>query len=257
MLISIGRFFMATPLGLGLLLGLSAMYMLGKDQNPEETNKGIQNAGKADGGMAETIMEQSRDYESLSEEEKKLEGTRREQLKSALSNAPFLTKYYKKDVGKYLKGKGYSDEQIYELTTPVQDRKQTTIPAPEPEKSTSSSPVGTPTTAEPVTSTPASPSGSPAASVPAESSLSKGESVVSPSAMSAQISSPNVTQKLDIVNNENLDMKLPQTPSDRGMMITNNEKTQSKKGSTKVALPSVRNAEETFQRMILNSTRVV
>ena len=83
------------------------------------------------------------------------------------------------------------------------------------------------------------------------------DAAVEPATMPAQISSPNVSQKLDVVNDENLEMKLPQAPSDKGMMITNNEKTQSKKGSTKVALPSVRNAEETFQRMILNSTRVV
>jgi hypothetical protein len=71
------------------------------------------------------------------------------------------------------------------------------------------------------------------------------------------VTSPNVSQKLDVVNNENLEMKLPVTPSDKGMMITNNEKTQRQKGSSRVPLPSVRNAEETFQRMILNSTRVV
>jgi hypothetical protein len=44
MLIDIAKFFMATPLGLGLLLGLSTMYMLWKDKNPEETTKSILNA---------------------------------------------------------------------------------------------------------------------------------------------------------------------------------------------------------------------
>jgi hypothetical protein len=64
-------------------------------------------------------------------------------------------------------------------------------------------------------------------------------------------------QKFNAVNSENLEMKLPQQPSDRGTTVTNIQKTQQRGGSSNLPIPGVRNDEPTFQRMILNSTRVV
>jgi hypothetical protein len=262
MLIDIAKFFLATPLGLGLLLGLSTMYMLFKDKDAEGTTKGILNAGQTDGGIGAAIQEVRSD-EVASRKAVLLRDAYKNNLikagvfefkKQGVEEKAYLTSIgFDDKTGLTQKDRDNGFNAVDEDGIPYRSETR----AKEMAKATSTDVAATPTS-EPAASAPASPSSSPAASVPAESSLSKGESVVAtPAAMPAQISSPNVAQKLDVVNNENLDIKLPQAPSDRGMIVTNNEKTQGQKGSTKAALPFVRNDEETFQRMILNSTRVV
>jgi hypothetical protein len=321
MLIDIAKFFMATPLGLGLLLGLSAMYMLYKDKNAEATTKGILNAGDISSGG--TSIQEARSDEVNS---RKAVVLREAHKKGIIKASWYEFAKQGKEENEYLKSIGFDDKtgltqkdrdngfnavdedgnpylsksrakEMAKATstdvvaTPMAESAASApassssspvasapaspsrSPAASAPASSSSSPVASApaspssspaasapasSSSSPVASAPASPSSSPAASVPAESSLSPSESVISePATVPAQMSSPNITQKLDVVNNENLEMKLPQEPSDKGMMITNNEKTKGQKGSTKVALPSVRNSEETFQRMILNSTRVV
>ena len=244
MLFGIAEFFLATPLGLGLLLGLSAMYMLGKDSNPERTTKSILAAGDL-GEANKQMMDVVENTTGVERRKQNLLADRPMSKKSFNVFNPTkeieLQKQYLQEIG-FDEKTGLTQAEKNEGYTGVD---------------TDGNPIKLKAT--PAATTPSEVMGSPAAtSVPTESSLSKGESVVStPSEMPAQVSTSNMAQKFDMVNSENLEMKLPQTPSDKGMMITNNEKTQSKKGSTKVALPSVRNAEETFQRMILNSTRVV
>jgi hypothetical protein len=260
-LLNIAKFFTG-PIGLALLAGTLTMAMLFRDEHPEETNKGIQNAGQTDGGLGAAIQEvrsdevASRKAVVLREAHKKgiIKASWYEFDKQGKEEKEYLTSIgFDDKTGLTQKDRDNGFNAVDEDGNPYRSETRAKEMAKAALPNVTESP-----TAEPAASAPASPSGSPATSVPTESSLSKGESVVStPAAMPAQVSSPNVTQKLDVVNNENLEMKLPQAPSDKGMMITNNEKTQSKKGSTKVALPSVRNAEETFQRMILNSTRVV
>ena len=289
-LLNIAKFFTG-PIGLALLAGTLTLAMLFRDQNPEETNKGIQNAGKADGGIGAAIQEVRSD-EVASRKAVLLRDAYKNKLikagvfefkKQGVEEKAYLTSIgFDDKTGLTQKDRdnGFnavdedgipyrSETRAKEMAkaastdvavTPTSEPAASTpaSPSSSPAASTPASPSSSPAASVPAASTPASPSSSPATSVPAESSLSKGESVVStPAAMPAQMSSPNVAQKLDVVNNENLDIKLPQAPSDRGMIVTNNEKTQGQKGSTKSALPFVRNDEETFQRMILNSTRVV
>ena len=260
-LLNIAKFFTG-PIGLALLAGTLTMAMLFRDEHPEETNKGIQNAGQTDGGLGSAIQEvrsdevASRKAVVLREAHKKgiIKASWYEFDKQGKEEKEYLTSIgFDDKTGLTQKDRDNGFNAVDEDGNPYRSETR----AKEMAKATSTDVTATPTS-EPAASAPASPSSSPAASVPAESSLSKGESVVStPAAMPAQMSSPNVAQKLDVVNNENLDIKLPQAPSDRGMIVTNNEKTQGQKGSTKSALPFVRNDEETFQRMILNSTRVV
>lgn len=238
-LFKVGTFFTG-PIGLALLAGTLTMAMLFRDEHPEQTNKGIQAAGD----IAEANKQMMDVVENTTGAE------RRKQ--NILANRPSSKKSFNifnpaKDVElqqQYLAEIGFDEKTG--LTEAEKKSGYVGVDdngTPYKKKETST-PQSTPTTPAPV----AQPS--------TQSSLSPGESVVTASEPAA-ITTPNVSQKFDVVNNENLEMKLPQAPSDKGMMITNNEKTQSKKGSTKVALPSVRNAEETFQRMILNSTRVV
>lgn len=56
MLPQIARFFLMNPIGIGLLAGATLITLLARDKNPEETTKGILNAGTPDTAMAEAIM---------------------------------------------------------------------------------------------------------------------------------------------------------------------------------------------------------
>jgi hypothetical protein len=113
--------------------------------------------------------------------------------------------------------------------------KKTITPVP------NASTAAPPATTEPPASSGESPS--PAPSAPMAAPMSGGET--------------STGQKFNAVNSENLEMKLPQQPSDRGTTVTNIQKTQQRGGSSNLPIPGVRNDEPTFQRMILNSTRVV
>lgn len=86
--------------------------------------------------------------------------------------------------------------------------------------------------------------------VPVAGSLSSGEEIVEPSSSGSKLAS---------VTSENLDSKLP-TPTEESEATTtvnNINKKSTLKESTQAKLPFVRNQEETFQRMIMRSTRVV
>jgi hypothetical protein len=266
-LLDIAKFFLATPLGLGLLLGLSTMYMLWKDKNPEATTKGILNAGDISSGG--TSIQEARADEVNS---RKAVVLREAHKKGIIKSSWWEFDKQGKEEKEYLKSIGFDDKTgltqkdrdngfnaVDEDGNPYRSESRAKEMAKAESPTVAASPAAETTSTSAATSSGGgnSSSGGGQSSAPA-ASLSPGESVVaSPVSAAEPMATPSASQKLDVVNNENLEMKLPQEPSDRGMLITNNEKTQSKKGSTKVALPSVRNAEETFQRMILNSTRVV
>jgi hypothetical protein len=69
--------------------------------------------------------------------------------------------------------------------------------------------------------------------------------------------SPNVGQQLNAAVKENMDMNLPDSTPDPSTLLASSVTTLTSKAQNKFPIPSVRNSEETFQRMILNSTRVV
>lgn len=78
-------------------------------------------------------------------------------------------------------------------------------------------------------------------------------------APSEQMSNPKTTSKLNAVTSENLELNLPSTPeSVTTAQITNNTNISSTKSQKpKGTIPSVRNMEDSFQRMLLSSLRVV
>ena len=94
-----------------------------------------------------------------------------------------------------------------------------------------------------------------------ESSTPTSSTSVAPASSSTSvtpISSPNVGQQLNSVVATNQDAKLPQeSKSDPTSVTTNNTKIVSGQANSKNPIPMVRNSEETFQRMLFNSTRVV
>jgi len=95
-------------------------------------------------------------------------------------------------------------------------------------------------TPEPITS---SPSSAPAPSAP------MGE----PPA----VESSSTGQALNVAQNQNLDLSIPQSKTDPTTVVNNNSVKSYDKTGTKISMPSVRNQEPTFQSMILFSTRVV
>jgi len=74
---------------------------------------------------------------------------------------------------------------------------------------------------------------------------------------SAAMESPNMGSQLQNVQSENLNMKLPESTEDPSISVNNIVKTSTSSSESKKRLPAVRNLEETFKRMIYNSTRVV
>lgn len=68
---------------------------------------------------------------------------------------------------------------------------------------------------------------------------------------------PNAGQALNQVQKTNLDLSIPTTTSSTPAVINSSVNNMTKSGRKRSNIPMVRNSEETLQRMILNSTRVV
>jgi len=74
---------------------------------------------------------------------------------------------------------------------------------------------------------------------------------------SVAMESPNMGSQLQSAQAQNLDMQIPVSSKDPSIAINNTTKVSNTTTKEKKNLPAVRNMEETFQRMILYSTRVV
>jgi hypothetical protein len=122
--------------------------------------------------------------------------------------------------------------------------------------------------ATPETTTPTKPtSTSPASSTPTPSSPSAPASPVSstptppapaPKSTASATASPNSGSELNQVQSENLNVKVQETLSKGESVVNNNQVSNSLSSvDTTGPLPSVRNSDPTFQRMIFDSTRVV
>ena len=143
--------------------------------------------------------------------------------------------YWDKNFGPY-----YNEDGTKKTVTPVPNASTTAPPAP-------AAPADAGTPPAPVsTGGSGGESSSPAPSAPA-----------APMAAPMSGGETSTSQKFNAVNSENLEMKLPQEPSQRGTTITNIQKNQQRGESSNLPIPGVRNNEPTFQRMISNSTRVV
>ena len=77
------------------------------------------------------------------------------------------------------------------------------------------------------------------------------------SANEAPAAAPASGAKLNQVQSENLNLNIPESKEDPTSIINNNSVKSYAEGGGKIPMPTVRNMEETFQRMILYSTKVV
>lgn len=83
------------------------------------------------------------------------------------------------------------------------------------------------------------------------------EPASAPAATEAPEATPSSGAKLSQVQNENLDLSIPESKEDPSSVINNNSVKSYAEGTGKVPMPAVRNTEPTFANMILYSTRVV
>ena len=74
---------------------------------------------------------------------------------------------------------------------------------------------------------------------------------------SVAMESPNMGLQLQSAQSQNLDMQIPVSGEDPSIAISNSVKVNAGSTETKEPLPAVRNLEETFQRMIMYSTKIV
>jgi hypothetical protein len=117
-----------------------------------------------------------------------------------------------------------------------------------------SSSASLPTSATPEsTSTPATPSATPVSTPGPATPSATPES----SAIESPAAAPIMSERLGAVQNENLDLSIPESVPDPTTVVNNNSVKSYEKTGDKIPMPAVRNTEPTFQDMILYSTRVV
>lgn len=244
LLTNIGKFFLMNPIGAGLLLGASLLTLLAMDENADETNKGIQNAGATDGGLGAAIQDARSD---------EVASRKAVVLREANKNKVFKSSWYEfakrgQEESDYLKSIGFDDKTG--LTQMDRDNGFNAVdedgnPYLSKSRATQTqSPTASPTAAEASPAPTASPTGS--------------ESSPAPTAMAQGTSSPNPGQQLNQVQGENLNAKVQETLSKGETVVNNNAISKSlSSNDTKGPLPPVRNHEETFAKMIYESTRVV
>jgi len=280
-LFKVGRFFLFNPIGIALLgaVSLAALIKLGLD---ELNNKTPNMKALSPEEAANALKGSDRDIEKLGYTRKQLEdivknGKKNAQDILAMPEGPEKEKALLAMGGKSKVEAIAKDEKTYEIPPPAptgQGMADKVTPKAEYVKNARKNKAaaaeywdknfgpyynedGTKKTATPASS------GEPTAPAPTTTPASGGESTSPAPAPATPMAAPmsggetSTGQKFNAVNSENLEMKLPQKPSDVGATINNMQKNMSEGASATIPLPGVRNAEPTFQRMILNSLRVV
>jgi hypothetical protein len=256
-LIKVGMFF-ATPWGLAILASTSLITLLAIDKNPEATTKGMLAAGDV-GEANKQMMEVVENTNGAERRKQNLLASRPSEFK-----ASFLKPWEDKDYqDKYLEKVGFdpktglTEAEKNEGFTGVTDEG---VPYKKPKAAPAAAPTSTETssttTPAPAT-TPDIPPSTEGSTTTATETPAAPSTVPAASTMAEPVTSSAVSQKFNEVNSENLEMKLPQQPSERGSIVSNNQINKQQGSTTRQQLPGVRNDEPTFQRMILNSTRVV
>lgn len=230
---------LANPLVLGLLgaivIGGALAYLLANDKNSEETSKGIINAGAADGGLAETIMNANEDVVA----------SRKNQLLAGRTGDEWSVFGDDEKQKTFLQKIGWDEKSA----TTKADRDAGIIGYDSEGEAIFKKKEG-------ATATPVSPQSSSSTTTEESSPVTASES--SPVSAVPEESS-NAGQQMVNATNENNDAKLADLTSSPATNTVNSSQTNvtGKSSSSTQPLPPVRNLEDTFQRMIMNSTKVV
>ena len=234
----VGGFFLS-PLGLGLIAGASLFTLLAIDKNPEETNKMIQNAGGGTGNDAATIQDVVENTSEVERRKQNLLADRPSNKKSMLPwKDPKLQAEYLKEIG--------FDESTG-LTKAEKDQGYTKLD----EK-------GLPAKNEIANITNSIPS-TPSSTVAGTSTPSASTSLSTPSTPTATPSVP-ISSKLNDVQSENNTAKIDDMTGSSSVSVNNSNVVSTPDRPTprqRSKIPPVRNMEESFQKMIIYSTRVV
>ena len=196
---------------------------------------GMLGAMSGDAGLASSILGAA----AKTKEEKISIDKKNEVLRTLLKDAPWYTRLYNVGVRDYLlKEKKLTAKQVDELIGP--------IPTSEEDTGTEVAPTPKPMSGA-----------SPAEASQARSDFAKTDPRMIGSATEAEAAA-GASANLVNATNENNNLKLNELTSTPATTNINSSTTNSRKVSQpNGALPPVRNLEDTFQRMILNSTRVV
>lgn len=242
-LLSILKFFTG-GLGLALLtgVGLSAalLMLLGRDKNPEQTNKMIQGAMGGPAMEAQAITDAVNNTTEIERRKQNILAARPASKKSYLfwkdgdlqqqylaeigwDNNTGLTKSEKDQGFTAIDEKGIPVKKEQNKAVVPASAEQTTAPATATE-------TGTAPTSTPVSQTP---------------TVTPMESI------------PAVNQVFNTVQKENLDVNIPQSKADPATIVNNSVTRTAKADVGRLPMPSVRNMDDTFQRMLVGSTRVV
>lgn len=279
LLFTVGRFFFMNPVGIALLAAVSLAALLATDKNAEETSKGIINAGAADGGMAQSITDvvEATDENAISSKKNNLLADRPREKKSYVPwKDSDLQKSYLQEIGWDEKSGTTKKERdsgaikidssgnlVFKIEKPAatfnaakdsQSANVPSSPAPVP-STTGSSEEGMKNykgRGPAATVTPAAPAATPVTPTPKE--------IPAPVSSATPITNTsNLGTQMATMSNENALTKTVEELAVATSSQVNNvmAATKSIVEHTMDKIPSVRNQEETFQRMIFNSTRVV
>lgn len=269
----VGRFAMlAAGPALGAMSAMAFAYVMykmltdksGYEDKDSELSKGLEQAQSV-GGLAgvkdemekrkklpeyERTMADIKDFETINNEGQKLNDTQLQGFAKRGSGSLAAVEDYKIARDKYLQITGEKP------TVPGQ------IPMAEPD-------IEPPNSANAIAADSAAPSSSSSSTGPSATQVtstpptgSTGPSSVTPTASDAPMATPMVTptkgEKLSSVTNENLTTNIQETIAE-GLNVVNNSsiKQSLRSQGTKTSIPPVRNMEESFQKMIFESTRIV
>ena len=239
MLAAVGRFFLTNPIGIGLLAGLTLYELLSNDTDPEGTGKMMLNMANPDAAMAEAVMNAVENTSEIEKRKSNILADRPSEEKSLLFwKDPEMQKEYLKKIGWDDKTGTTAEERKQGYTgldsngnlikggaKPVSTpQKVVPKPATQPGSGqTGSLENGTPSVAETI---PTEPAGQRLASASESvNTLMKSEQLAMAEPPSLQNVSSNMVQKPDYVE--------------------------------RTAIPNVRNPDLTYQRLIMDSTRLV
>jgi hypothetical protein len=258
-----GGFFL-TPFGAAFLGVTSVLTLLALDEKPEETNKMLQNAVNP-AAEVQTVFDTIKNTDAIERRKQNLLADRPRSKKSYNIFDPNkdieMQNQYLKEIG-FDENTGLTSKEreqgfnsLDEKGNPI--KKKLEPVTTDEQKSIDKTEVVEPATPSSPASVKKNESSSPAApkenkTIPAEKTLTTNESVVVEE-------SPTSSSRLNQVTSENLAAKLNETLSPNESIVVNNSVSSGKTTQivNKSSLPSVRNLEVTYQRMIYDSTRVV
>jgi hypothetical protein len=238
-LANVVRFFAFTPLGAAILAATTLAALLASDKNPEQTTKAMIAAGNPDAAMAEAITEVVSNTDAVERRKLNILADRPSSEKASIFK-PWENKEYE---DKYLKKIGWDDK----TGTTAEERakgfigidedgklireKPKAVPIPKPAPNTEKTgSVDTAVPSQPVASAPKS------ESMPQEP-------------VSSKVATASTTVK---------NLMEDQEFASLGPINTTSTNTVQKPDTVeRTAIPNVRNPDATYQRLILESTRLV